>query len=294
MSSDTNSDRKFRDILKSVEDSSIASIKNVASGITKIINDLKSTAKDLEDLIKLDPPLTAKVLKVANSAYYSVGKEINTIEDAIIRVGFDTVNFMALGQKVRDVFEKGDVFEDYSRVLLWKHSIAVSTLGKLIYKKVLGKGGQNIYTAGLLHNIGIIAEDQFMESDLKVILKKVKNENRNLSELEDKVLGFNHAKLGQAILELWNLPEDLVMAVGFHHNPLDVEEKYQKNVFILHIADYICQENSFGYCDAPQKEQSVFDQCCKALDLDSDVLDSLVSDLNDELARIEEQGVFDR
>ncbi len=279
-------------LIEKVEQSSIASIQNVASGILKTINDIRSTTKDLEKLIKLDPPLTAKILKVANSAYYSTGKDIKSIEQAIVRVGMDTLNYLALGQKVKDVFDKGDIFEEYSRILLWKHCITVSLLGKLIFSKLFHEDGANIYTAGLLHNIGIIAIDQFLDEEFKEILIKSNQEQKNLITLENDAFGFNHAELGQAILDSWNLPQELVRAVGFHHNPTEVAKEYQKSTYTLFIADFLCQENGFGYCDTPSRDHTVFDECRGELGIDDDTIDMLLSELKKELIKIQEQGIF--
>lgn len=139
---------KLKNMTELVNQTDIASIKNIASGIIKVINDSNSTAKDLEAIIKLDPPLSARILKVANSAYYSQQK-ISNIEGAIIRIGFNTLKYIALGQKVRNIFSKDEKINGYSRASLWRHSVAVGLLGKLIFDKKFGSGGNNIYAAGL-------------------------------------------------------------------------------------------------------------------------------------------------
>jgi len=289
----TNPDRpSIQELVEAVNESNIASIKNVAAGIIKIINNINSSAKDLENLVKLDPPLTAKVLQVANSAFYRGSYRIDTLSDAIMRVGFDTFKRLALAQKVRDIFEKKDLYEGYSRVLLWKHAIAVSHLAKLIFSERFDESGETIYTAGLLHNIGIIAEDQFLEERFKEVLKRSHTENRDLTQLEDDLLGFNHPELGQAILQKWDLPDELAIAVGYHHKPAEAAEAYRENACVLYMADFICQERGYGYNDTKNRENSVFESCCRELGMASTALDPLVSDLEDELLTISSQGLF--
>ncbi len=290
-SKDTKTD-KIKPLIKQVNQSNIASIKNTTSGIIKIINDIRSTTKDLVDLINLDPPLVAKILKTANSAYYSSGKEIGSLKQAIARIGFNAVNYMALGQTVKDIFKNDQLVEGYSRAILWKHCVAVSILGKLIFDKVFHEDGENIYAAGLLHNIGIIAEDQFLEEEFNIIIERANQEQKNITLLEDEILGFNHTDLGFAILEEWNLPQELVMVVGFHHNPTGVEKEYQKATYTLYVADSLCQEHGFGYCDAIERDSSLFDVCCNELGLTSDTQNTLISDLKIELSKIEKQGIF--
>ena len=150
----------------------ISSIKNITAGIIGIVNDPESSARDLKKLIELDPPLTAKILRVANSAYYAPKKKISDIGHAIVNIGFNTVKELALSQKVCEIFNQKERIGGYSRVFLWNHSISTALLGKMIYRKEFGKKGDNIYVAGLLHDIGIIVEDQFLHDDFKLILKK--------------------------------------------------------------------------------------------------------------------------
>ena len=78
-------------IVQMVNKSEISSVQNVVSGITKIINDPKSSAKDLKEIIQIDPPLTGKLLKLANSVYYSPRSEVSEIQQAIIWVGYDAL-----------------------------------------------------------------------------------------------------------------------------------------------------------------------------------------------------------
>jgi putative nucleotidyltransferase with HDIG domain len=246
----------------------------------------------LEDIIKVDPPLVARILKVSNSAYYSPQQRICTIEESIIRIGFDALKYIALGQKVKDIFNKDKPIDGYSRILLWKHSVAVGLLGKLIYNKRFGSGGDNIYAAGLLHDIGIIAEDQLETEAFTETLLNVKPRKQNLYHIEEERLGYNHADLGQTILSHWNLPPELVAAIGCHHNPHVVGSEYSVFTSILYVADYICQEKGIGYCDMPFRDESAFHACLKVINLEPDLLDPIVEELELEMERIQEQGVF--
>ncbi len=292
MAPDNNKAAKLKRMAELVNESDIASIKNIASGILKVVNDIKSDAKDLEDVIKLDPPLVARVLKVANSAYYASHKKISDVNEAIVRIGFDMMKYIALGQKVRNIFDKGEPMNGYSRVELWKQSVTVGLLCRLIFKKQSIEGGENIYTAGLLHNIGIIAIDQLLPDEFSMILEKTKIENKNLVQAENDVLGYNHAELGMIITQQWNFPTDLISVVGYHHYPAGVDQKYLIETSILHAADYICQENGFGYSDSPFRDETVFQECLNNIGMRPESLDEILVDLKEEIAKVEAQGLF--
>jgi len=163
---------KLNKILELVDESDISSIKNVVSGLIKIINDPTSTARDLKEVIQIDPPLTAKVLRLANSAYYSPRNKISEINQAIIWVGYDAIKELAMSQKVCEIFNKDECIEGYSRNALWKHSLAVALFGKMIYRREFGERGENVYVAGLLHEIGLIAKDQFYQEEFRLALCK--------------------------------------------------------------------------------------------------------------------------
>ena len=285
-------DVRLAKLVELVNESNISSIKSVVSGIIKIINDPKASVKDLIDLIEIDPPLMAKVLKAANCSYYSPRHSIYDIEKAIIWLGFDHLKELALSQKVCEIFGKDESIDGYSRSSLWKHSVAVGLLGKMIYRKEFGERGENIYIGGLLHDFGIITEDQFLSDDFKFILDRSKNENKNLSITEDKVLGYNHSEIGMAIATHWNFPEELIMAIGYHHNPDCVIGEYLKIATTLYLADYLCQEEEIGYGDTPFRDTIFFEKSLKELGLKSNALDLIVKDLKKEITKMEEQGFF--
>ena len=123
---------------------------------SKIIRD------PIHNIIEVDPPLTAKLLKLANSAFYGYPKTIGEVQEAIVCIGFEAVKELALSQKICELFKKNDLINNYSRISLWKHSLAVAVFSKLLYRREFAKSGENIYVAGLLHDIGHIIMDQFL------------------------------------------------------------------------------------------------------------------------------------
>jgi len=293
MEQNAEKNEKLANIVNLVNNSDISSIKSVVSNIIKTISDPASTAKDLKDIIQIDPPLTAKVLKLANSAYYTTRNKISEIEHAVIWVGYDAVKELALSQKVCEIFDKDESIEGYSRYQLWKNCVAVGLLGIMIYRREFGDKGEDIYAAGLLRNIGIIAEDQFMQADFVRALKKSRSEKKNLIQAENDVLGYNHSEVGMAVTNDWKLPRELVISIGLHHNPMLVDQAYlKKMVYTLYIADYLCQENNIGYCDAPRLNDEVFKECRTALKIESYALQIIVDDMKKELRKMEAQGVF--
>ena len=271
---------------------SLSSIKNITSGIVRIISDPGSSAKDLKELIEIDPPLTAKVLKLANSAYYSPGKRIGEVGQAIITIGFDAVKELALSQKVCEIFDKDESLAGYSRMSLWKHSISVALLGKMIYRREFGERGENIYAAGVLHDIGLIVEDQFLQDSFKEILMRSTMQEKNLPQLERRVLGYNHTDIGRVIATDWNFPRELSAAIGYHHTPDRAKQKFARIAATLYIAECLSARGEIGYADTRFVDESLFQDCVQQWDLSARGLDLIVAEMRREMARMENQGLL--
>jgi putative nucleotidyltransferase with HDIG domain len=279
-------------IAELVSDSEISSIKNVTSGIIRIINDPNSNARDLKEIIEIDPPLTAKVLRTANSAYYYSRRHISDIEEAVIWLGFDNLKEIALSQKVCEIFQKQDTFEGYSRIELWRHCIAVAVLAKMIYRMEFGEKGENIYAAGLIHDIGIITEDQFFEAEFKQILAKAGETRCCLAQAEFEMWGYTHADIGKAITESWQFPEDLVNSIAYHHSLENVPEEHKKMTTTLALADYTCHECGFSYRKNQAPIKGLLRTCLDTLKIKKYALDLIVNHMKDEMKRMEDQGLF--
>ncbi|MBA7652756.1 hypothetical protein ES703_60595 [subsurface metagenome] len=284
--------RKIAKVVELTDDSKISSIKSIVTGVIDIINNPKSSVKELKELIELDPPLSARVLKTANSAYYGFPQRISDIEQAVIWIGLDELKELALRQKVCEIFAKDECIEGYSRRLLWKHSIGVAMLAKMIYQKELMEKGANIYAAGLLHDIGIIIEDQFLQEDFRFIISKIKNEEKNLTEAEYEVLGYNHAEVGKALTEYWDLSDELVMSIGHHHNPPEDLKYFSRMALTLYVSDYLCQKAGIGYGDETFPDKTIFNKCLMKLGLVDYTVKSILKELKEEIAKMESKRLF--
>jgi len=283
---------KINNIIYIVNRSEISSIKQTLTQIINTINDPESSAKDLKDLIEIDPPLTAKLLKLANSALYGYPKTISEIQEAIICIGFDAVRELALSQKVCELFNKDEYFHGYTRISLWKHSVAVALCSQLIYRREFRERGDNIYIAGLLHDIGIIIFDQFLHDTFIEHLKKSRNVKNNLVNIEDEEMGFNHQDIGFGLTENWEFPDDIIKAIKHHHNPEDVDVKFTKICSTIYVANYAVQDKQIGYCDAHFKNKTLFQKCLMKLKIKEKAIDLIIKEVEQEIETMEKEGWF--
>jgi putative nucleotidyltransferase with HDIG domain len=284
--------KELKKIVSLVNKSEISSIKQTVSQIISTINDPKSTAKDLTKLIEIDPPLTARLLKLANSAYYGYAKEISEIQEAIICIGFDSVKELALSQKVCELFKSKVYVKGYSREALWQHSVAVAICSKLIFRREFQKHGDNVYAAGLLHDLGIIILDQFFHGMFEELLKKALRKKCNLTEVEREMLGFDHTEIGKALVIDWGFPDEIGMSISYHHDPCNVKKDYRTIAMTLALSDYIMQKKMIGYCDSPFNGKEIFNNCLKELDINDYAVELIILEVKKELSKMKNAGWF--
>ena len=292
MDIENNKESEINQLIEKVNNSYISSIKEVIMQLITVLNDPDSSTIDLKKIIEKDPPLTARLLKLANSAYYGFQRSISEIQEAIVALGFNTVKELALAQKVCELFKQGKDIDGYSRVELWKNSMAVAFCNKFIYMREVRELGENTFTAGLLHNIGIIIEDQFMHEEFTEVLLKVQKDNCNLFEAENSILGFDHADIGRAITYDWDFPYELVLAIGKHHEPDKDFDLLNIITLTSYISDYICQRNAIGYCDAPVENQSFYTMCMNEVKIKEKAMEFIVEDVKKEIRKMEIGGWF--
>jgi len=282
----------LQDLIHQVNQSTISTIGSVVTRIIAIINDPDATAKELVEIILTDPPLAANILRLVNSAYCAPKTKIADIQQAVIFIGFEALKELALNQKVCEIFKRSMAINGYSRPRLWKHSVAVALFGKMLYRREFVQRGENAYALGLLHDLGIIIEDQFRNEQFRQSLEMASPKSCPLTDAEREMIGYDHAQVGMALSVNWNLPDDIVDGIGYHHNPLEAPEASSGIAQVLHIANHYCQQNQIGYCDAPQQDESVYIECCRRLNLESHALDLIMNDVQQKITEMEAEGLL--
>jgi HD-like signal output (HDOD) protein len=282
----------INEIVKQVNDSDIASVKNVITGIARLLSDPNSSIIDIKEIFLIDPPLMSKVLKLANSSYYAPANPIEEIDKALIIIGFDAVLELALNQKACEMFDNDKKTCNYSAFDLWENNVAVALFGKYMFRREFTDSGESAYIAGLLHNIGIIALDQFLHNEFTDIVKEAENLKQDFFEVEKNRLGFTHTQLGKAIIADWNLPGNISSAIEWHHDPLNSPKEYSKIVNTLYVADYFCAHKKIGYSDAPHQDQELFMNIVQQLNVTPESFKLIGKDVENEIAKMKETGLL--
>ena len=200
-----------------------------------------SGAAAIGKIIEKDLGLTAKILKIANSVYYS-GRfgPIGNVGQAVARLGIDEVS------RICTTVSSIQVFADSSGTIelkeFWKHSIGVAIVMRHIAdrsEKDLSRS-HNAYAAGLFHDIGILVFDRYFPDIFKIVLDTGKKQALPLFEIEKKVLGIDHGEIGALLCRKWRLPEEISNAVAWHHTPDACPQTSLGLSQLIHIANFTC------------------------------------------------------
>ncbi len=222
-------------ILDKAEDMPV--LPHIAMEILNLIDDKYSVPDDFENVVENDQVLTLKILKLANSAYYGYPREIISIKEAIIILGLDTLKSLALSMLTRRILSKNLNNYGLSRGQLWEHSLAVGMIARSLARSLKLANLERFFVSGLLHDIGKLLFDLYLDHYGKDFHRQILEGGLQFSEAEARISGHDHAWLGSKLIERWNLPDFLVQTVRYHHLWDKAPSQYQKDAYIINIAN---------------------------------------------------------
>jgi HD-like signal output (HDOD) protein len=193
----------------------LPALPKVACHIMAVIEDPRTTATRLEKALAMDQTLTAKVLRIANSPFYGAVREISTVSEAIVRLGFVTIRNWTLVTATKSVFlapGAGLLFQK-----IWRQSVMSAMAGQLVAQAVGGKEPESVFIGGLMQNIGQLVLARNHPEIFQDIVTKSGEKGLPYHEVERNYLGFDHGELGSLLIKDWNLSQDLEDAVHWHH-----------------------------------------------------------------------------
>ncbi len=219
----------------------LATLPSTLVRILSVVQDESTTALDLAAEITADPALTMKILGTVNSSYYGFHRQIGSIPDAVVILGFDEVERLALAISVINLFGRD---RESSRALhmLWRHSLACSVVAGCLesHYRASRPDISGAHIAGLLHDIGKAVVVQYFPEAVAPIARLVLEDNVSVIDAEREIMdGHTHCDIGAWLAERWELPEDLVISIAHHHTPEAAPPKHVLT-HATHLADAIC------------------------------------------------------
>ncbi len=238
-------DNKVRQVISNIRNLPTPPI--VFHQIQKVINDPKVSAGQIASILSEDPAMSVKVLKLTNSAFYGLAREIDSVKQAVIVVGMEAIKNLVLSASVLDMF-KGDKVDQEFQEGFWRHSLAVGFCARILARKVKSRSiidPDAAFSGGLLHDIGKVVMNCFLPDEYAAVAaERVRDTQSQTYEIEERVLGYNHAQVGSVLAEQWKLPHRLAEAVAFHHHP-ELSDGDQPVPHIIHVANYIAKKTFY-------------------------------------------------
>ncbi len=215
--------------------------------ILELTRDVNSTPKDLVDVIDKDPVVTVKILKVVNSAYYSLPKQITSIGHSVVYLGFNTIKNLALSIAAIGMLPKDNAAGfDVQQYLL--HSLATAALAKQLASRVEKADPMDCFIAGLLHDFGKVVFAEFMPEEFKQALLISKNEGTSLHAALQKTIGVDHVVVGAMLAEKWRFAPNLIETIR-HQHVADLKDTDM--VACVFAANQISKKMQFGFGGNP-------------------------------------------
>ncbi len=256
---DNRNDSSILNIVNRIN--ALPTLPHTYNQICKLIDE-DAVIEDIAKVIEVDQSISAKILQVVNSSFYSI--KVGSVKQAISYLGINNVKIIVLVNSLFNINEHNNLF---SLDLLWKHASTTNNILHLIYSKLLNKKiSEQFSMAGLLHDIGKIIEIQYFKDEYIKILSLIKN-NDDISpvDAEKQILNTTHAEIGGYLLDYWEVPHAVVETSLYHHKPLDDKVVNKELVCAVHIANnYSCkllndsrhidlQQDTFDYLGITQE-----------------------------------------
>ena len=222
----------------------LVSLPDIYYRLEELIVDPKSTTDSIAGLLHSDPDLCARMLRMANSAFFSFPTRIESIERAVSTIGLRQIRELVLVTAVIQAFE-GIPSGKVNMASFWEHSVAVGIMSREIGQSAGIPGAQSYYIPGLLHDLGRLVMYLKLPSLMSDLLEKRDASGMAMDQLECEILSYSHADIGGCLLEFWKLPQSIWEPVAMHHNPSGSGE-FMLTACAIHIADAWVNANRIG------------------------------------------------
>src|SRR5689334_1902857 len=225
----------------------IATLPEVTARIVATVEDPRSTAKQLHEIVSHDPALVTRILKVVNSAFYGLPGQIGSIERAIVLLGLNAVKNIAVAASLGQLFRGVKLCEDFTAKDLWTHCVAVGVTARELARQLKLPIADEAFLAGMIHDIGIMVSLQTSPEQLKAVCERAKTSTTEFCTIEREVMGVDHQQLGMALAETWKFPRPCQLVAGYHHQPAQLADSNRTLVTLVHIADVLCAQEGQGF-----------------------------------------------
>lgn len=214
-------------------------LPDTAVKLMEVINDPSSSVDEIVEVIRYDQAVTADVLKLCNSAYFGLSRNITSLNEAMLRLGTVKVLQLVMSVHTSSILANEQRGYGLDPGVLWRHSVAVALAASIVAQKINLTNVNLVFTGGLLHDIGKVVLNEYVAEEFGKILGLVKENRLSFVEAEHQVLGYSHQEIGGKIARMWKLPDPIVRCIRYHHDPGDLETP-DPLIDAVYLANCVC------------------------------------------------------
>lgn len=237
---------RFGDPSSLLEDvQTVASLPTIYTRVIELLADPHAGTPELAALIEKDPALTARILRLANSAFYSNSNNVESVTQAIMTIGTQQMRDVVLASSITSAFDHISI-DLIDMDAFWRHSVACGIVARLIAGLRGNSNAETAFVSGLLHDLGRLVLFQKLASEMAQLMQKSREQQIPLYQLEREAFGFDHAMLGGDLLEQWQLPSVMVDTT-LHHHDSTRSNKYPIDACAIQVANQLSKSLITGH-----------------------------------------------
>jgi putative nucleotidyltransferase with HDIG domain len=216
----------------------LPTLPQIALEVNQLASNPLTGMNEIVRIIRNDPALTAKILRVSNSAFYGMSGRVESLNMALVVLGMREINNLVTCISIFKAFPNKPGEQRFDRKTFWEHSAACGEIARVIASKLHLRMHGVEFTAGLLHDIGKVVLEQHYHDEFMAALTFSQAQNLVSTEAERNVLGVDHAEIGAWLCERWHLPECITEAIRYHHQPTLAPQNKTLSA-VVHLSDII-------------------------------------------------------
>ena len=219
-------------------------LPQVAAQVLRLAADPDSTTDELQRVITTDQALTAQILKIANSAMFGMVREVKTLTQAIMTLGFSTIKSVVIASSAKNLYSRGGT--GLQERLLWEHALVTALSARAYARSLRNPRVEEAFLGGLMHDIGKSVMGIKFPERYGALVRTVYNEQVDGLEAELDTFGFDHAMVGEAVMRAWNLAPSLERCVRYHHDPADAPVDDQALAAFVALGNQMALDRKVG------------------------------------------------
>jgi putative nucleotidyltransferase with HDIG domain len=256
-------------------------LPQVAAQVLRIAADPDSTTDELQKVISTDQALTSQILKIANSAMFGMMREVKTLTQAIMTLGFSTIKSVVIAASAKNLYARGSA--GLQERMMWEHALVVAISGRAYAKALRSNRTEEVFLCGLMHDIGKSVMGVKFSDRYASLVRTVYNEQGDQLSLELDTFGFDHTMVGEALMRAWNLASSIEHAVRWHHEPAQTPADNRPLAALVALGNQLALEQKVGL-GRPESLNGATEEAMQILGLTPEKLEELKTSVLESLA----------